>query len=93
MESYTRATQFFRKHGIPYQKSNASLFLMVNLAAVVQDKLLNDDDILSLLRMKKVYVTSGASFRSEQSGWFRVVIAHPYNMLDEGLKRIVDALS
>ena len=92
-ESYTRATQFFHAHGIPYQESNASLFLMVNLAAVIQDKPLNDDGILSLLRKKKVYVTSGASSRSEQRGWFRVVIAHPHNVLDEGLKRIVEAFS
>lgn len=92
-ESYTRATQFFHNDGIPYQESNASLFLMVNLTAVVQDTSLSDDDILSLLRRKKVYLTSGAGYRSEQPGWFRVVIAHPHNVLDEGLTRIVEALS
>lgn len=69
------------------------MFLMVNLTAVVQDTSLSDDDILSLLRRKKVYLTSGAGYRSEQPGWFRVVIAHPHNVLDEGLTRIVEALS
>lgn len=91
-ESYSRATQFFREHGIPYQDSNAALFLMVNLRAVVRDESLTDDDILALRRDKKVYVTSGSGYRTEQPGWFRVVIAHPNAVLDEGFKRITMAL-
>lgn len=91
-KSYSRATQFFREHGIPYQGSNAALFLMVNLKAVVRDESVSDDDILALLREKKVYVTSGGSYRTEQPGWFRIVIAHPNSVLDEGFKRIAMAL-
>ncbi|PON21693.1 hypothetical protein TGAM01_v209431 [Trichoderma gamsii] len=90
-KSYARATQFFRKHGIPYKESNATLFLMVNLTEVVQGTSLAEDDILTMLRKEKVYLTSGTSYRSEQPGWFRVVIAHPQYVLDEGLKRIVQA--
>ncbi|KAK3216556.1 hypothetical protein GRF29_1g162585 [Pseudopithomyces chartarum] len=91
-ESYAYAGQFFRTHGIPYMEANASLFLMINLGAVVQDKTLTDSDILVLLRKKKVYVAAGSGYRIEQSGWFRLVIAHPEPVLDEGLRRIVEAL-
>ncbi|CAI6089556.1 unnamed protein product [Clonostachys chloroleuca] len=90
-ESYKYVTRFLKKHGIPYRKSNASLFLMVNLAAVAH--VVSDDDILALLRKQKLYVTSASGYQSETSGWFRVVIAHPQHVLDEGLKRMQRALS
>ena len=91
-ESYAYAAQFFRAHGIPYMEANAALFLMMNLRAVVQDETMTDNDILALLRKKKVYVAAGSGYRIERPGWFRLVIAHPTSVLDEGLKRIVEAL-
>ena len=91
-ESYVHATQFFQRHGIPYQEANAALFLMVNLGAVVPDRSLNDGGITTLLRENKVYITAGSGYRAEQPGWFRVVIAHPKSVLDEGLKRIIQAI-
>uniref|UniRef100_A0A8H7N5C9 Aminotransferase class I/classII large domain-containing protein n=1 Tax=Bionectria ochroleuca TaxID=29856 RepID=A0A8H7N5C9_BIOOC len=90
-ESYKYVTRFLKEHGIPYRKPNASLFLMVNLAAVAH--VVSDDDILALLREEKLYVTSASGYRSETSGWFRLVIAHPQHVLDEGLKRMQRALS
>ncbi|CAG9942658.1 unnamed protein product [Clonostachys rosea f. rosea IK726] len=90
-ESYKYVTRFLKEHGIPYRKSNASLFLMVNLAAVAH--VVSDDDILALLREEKLYVTSASGYKSETSGWFRLVIAHPQHVLDEGLKRMQRALS
>ncbi|KAF4467806.1 aspartate aminotransferase [Fusarium albosuccineum] len=93
-ESYMHATQFFREHGIPYRKSNASLFLMVNLSAIAPNRSVTDDDIITLLKKEKVHFTSGTGYyRSEETGWFRVVIAHPKYVLDEGLKRMLRALS
>ncbi|CAG9996125.1 unnamed protein product [Clonostachys byssicola] len=90
-ENYQYVTCCLKDHGIPYRKSNASLFLMVNLAAVAH--VVSDDDILALLRKEKLYVTSASGYKSETSGWFRLVIAHPQHVLDEGLKRVQRALS
>ncbi|KAH7006589.1 aspartate aminotransferase [Fusarium venenatum] len=90
---YKNVTGFLQRHGIPYRKSNASLFLMVNLTAAAHHQVASDDDILALLRKENVHITSASGYRSEDSGWFRLVIAHPQHVLDEGLKRILQALS
>ncbi|KAJ9427807.1 hypothetical protein QL093DRAFT_2210533 [Fusarium oxysporum] len=65
---------------------------MVNLATVKRDKSMTDDEISALLWEKKMYVTSGVSYRSDESGWFRIAIAHPKSVLDEGLQRITKIL-
>ncbi|PCD34742.1 hypothetical protein AU210_007339 [Fusarium oxysporum f. sp. radicis-cucumerinum] len=93
LQSYKHVTQFLQEHGIPYRKSNASLFLMVNLTAANHHYATSDDDILALLRKEKLYITSASGYRNEEPGWFRLVIAHPQYVLDEGLKRMLRALS
>lgn len=90
-ESHAVATQLIPKHKISYLNTNASLCLMVNLAAACQGQEVTDGEILSWL-WKKVYLTSGTSYRSEVPRWFRVVSAHPRYVLDEGLKRVGCAL-
>ncbi|KAF5677489.1 aspartate aminotransferase [Fusarium circinatum] len=92
-ESYKHVTGFLDEHGIAYRESNASLFLMVTLSFVGDRQFSNDDNILALLRRKKLYLTSAMAYRSEEPGWFRIVIAHPKSVLDEGLKRLLEALS
>jgi bifunctional pyridoxal-dependent enzyme with beta-cystathionase and maltose regulon repressor activities len=66
---------------------------MVNLSSVGNRQSFNDDYILALLRQKKLYITSAMAYRNEEPGWFRMVIAHPKSVLDEGLKRLLEALS
>ncbi|EWY89502.1 hypothetical protein FOYG_10326 [Fusarium oxysporum NRRL 32931] len=93
VESYKYVTGFLGEHGIAYRESNASLFLMANLSFVGNRRFSNDDYILALLRRKKLYLTSAMAYRNEEPGWFRIVIAHPKSVLDEGLKRLLEALS
>ena len=92
-ESYKHVSGFLQEHGIPYLKSNASLFLMVKLTAAAHHHVATDDGILALLRKEKVYLTAASSYRVEVPGCFRLVIAHPRYVLDEGLKRMLRALS
>jgi bifunctional pyridoxal-dependent enzyme with beta-cystathionase and maltose regulon repressor activities len=66
---------------------------MVNLTAANHHYATSDDDILALLRKEKLYITSASGYRNEEPGWFRLVIAHPQYVLDEGLKRMLRALS
>lgn len=91
-ESHLRVSTFLRHYGIPFQQSNAALFVWINLGAIVKDKPLSDNDILAKIRAARVYITSGATYACEEPGWFRVVIAHPWDILETGLKRIVDAV-
>jgi 1-aminocyclopropane-1-carboxylate synthase len=52
-----------------------------------------DEAIMEKLLAKKVFIASGADFGSEEPGWFRIVFTHPRVYLEEGLKRMIDALS
>jgi bifunctional pyridoxal-dependent enzyme with beta-cystathionase and maltose regulon repressor activities len=85
-------TEFCKANGIPYTHSNAALFVWINLGAIVKDPNLTDEILLSRLRSEGVYMTSGATYASEEPGWFRMVIAHPRHVLEEGLSRMMRAL-
>lgn len=89
--SYQHVTSFLREHGIPYQQSNAALFVWTRLGDVMKGQ--DDDTILRRLRAEKVYLTSGATSAAEEQGWFRIVMAHPRVVLDEGLKRILHVIN
>ncbi|KAJ0418812.1 pyridoxal phosphate-dependent transferase [Aspergillus carlsbadensis] len=91
-ESYQFVTKFCQANGIPYTHSNAALFVWINLGAIVKDPEMTDDVLLSRLRLEGVYMTSGATYACEEPGWFRVVMAHPRRVLEEGLKRMMRAL-
>ncbi|GFG27157.1 hypothetical protein IFM61606_07175 [Aspergillus udagawae] len=84
-ESYRFVTDFLTLHGIPYYKSNAAIFVWMNLAAVLRDKSIKDADILRELRSQKVYIAAGYAYASEEAGWFRMVFAHSQSVLEEGL--------
>ncbi|RMD43003.1 hypothetical protein DV735_g2086, partial [Chaetothyriales sp. CBS 134920] len=60
----------------------AKLNLEENLTQLVEDRLLKF----------KVFLASGASFGSEQPGWFRIVFSQTDRDLAEGLKRIERAV-
>ncbi|OJJ57415.1 hypothetical protein ASPSYDRAFT_58955 [Aspergillus sydowii CBS 593.65] len=89
--SYQHVTSFLQEHGIPYEQSNAALFVWMRLGNVIKGQ--DDETILRRLRAEKVYLTSGATSAAEESGWFRIVMAHPREVLDEGLKRILGVIS
>ncbi|KAI1357999.1 pyridoxal phosphate-dependent transferase [Xylaria arbuscula] len=91
-DSYEHMLTTLESHGIPCQKSNATLFIWANLRAAIKDDNIKDDDILRRCREEGVYITSGEGYRSEHSGWFRIVFAHPKQTLDEGLRRIIRTL-
>lgn len=67
--------------------------MWVHLGAVTRNRAATDGDILECLHREKVYVTSGLTYASEEPGWFRIVIAHPKHVLEEGFKRIVRAIA
>ncbi|TFB00215.1 1-aminocyclopropane-1-carboxylate synthase-like protein [Trichoderma ghanense] len=52
-----------------------------------------DKAVMDALLRQKVFLASGARFGSERPGWFRIVFSHEREYLDEGLKRIVAAVT
>lgn len=66
--------------------------MWINLGAIVKNPDMTDDALLSRLRQEGVYMTSGSTYACEEPGWFRVVMAHPRHVLQEGLRRMMLAL-
>lgn len=91
-ESYRFATDFLQSHQIPYVECNAAFFVWMNLRAGVKDHATTDKDILARLRKEKVYVAAGTASAAEEEGWFRMMFAHPHNVLKEGLNRMLRAI-
>lgn len=91
-ESYRFATKFLRSHRIPYVECNAAFFIWVNLGAMVKDRTSSDMDIIARLRKERVYIATGDIYAAEEPGWFRMVFAHPQNVLEEGLNRMLRAI-
>jgi bifunctional pyridoxal-dependent enzyme with beta-cystathionase and maltose regulon repressor activities len=52
-----------------------------------------DQTTMHKLLAKKVFIASGAEFGGEEPGWFRIVFTYPKPYLEEGLKRMIEALS
>lgn len=52
-----------------------------------------DERIMQKLLAKKVFIALGTDFGGEDPGWFRIVFTHPRAYLEDGLKRMVEALS
>ncbi|KAJ5454084.1 Pyridoxal phosphate-dependent transferasemajor regionsubdomain 2 [Penicillium daleae] len=89
-DSYHFATKTLRSHGIPYLECNAAFFIWINLGAVVKDS--TAEDILGRLRKEKIYIAAGEHYGAEETGWFRLVFSHPLNVLEEGLKRMIQSI-
>ncbi|KAF4985065.1 hypothetical protein FDECE_16854 [Fusarium decemcellulare] len=98
---YLAAVRFLEAHGIPYQKgTNAGFFVWANLLAPSTPSLANSKSELHALENKlqqalldhKVFLATGTAFGNPTPGWFRIIFAHERAYLDEGLKRIVEAM-
>ncbi|THY29609.1 hypothetical protein D6D01_03498 [Aureobasidium pullulans] len=98
-EWYSYVTAWAKKNGIIYAPGgNAAFFLWVDLGSVYQSRRSwtgtesIDVQVMTALLSKKVFLASGKQFGSEQPGWFRIVFACGFEMLEEGLQRIIQTL-
>ncbi|KAF4461894.1 1-aminocyclopropane-1-carboxylate synthase [Fusarium albosuccineum] len=98
---YLATVRFLEAHGIPYQKgTNAGFFVWANLLAPSMPSLASSKSELHALENKlqqtlldhKVFLATGTAFGNPTPGWFRIIFAHERAYLDEGLKRIVEAM-
>jgi aspartate/methionine/tyrosine aminotransferase len=102
--AYTHACQLLKKHDIPYRNDvNAAFFLWVNLRRTYTENhpeaLFESDEnvvtkrIFEKLMERKVFLVHGEAAGSEEPGWFRLVFNQPVELVEEGIKRIADAIS
>ncbi|KAM0715719.1 hypothetical protein Q7P37_009219 [Cladosporium fusiforme] len=99
-ERYQLVTTWARENKITYAPGvNAAFFLWVDLGSVYRDRHPQervgcvDTIVMNLMLTNKVFLASGKQFGSEKPGWFRIVFAHEVDYLNEGLKRVLKALS
>jgi 1-aminocyclopropane-1-carboxylate synthase len=92
-----------------YPGANAAFFIWCNLGSYARQRHIEggtpmqdatnsiskaeDEAIMKRLLAKKVFIASGAEFGGEEHGWFRIVFTHPREYLEEGLRRMIDAMS
>ncbi|KAI9038543.1 pyridoxal phosphate-dependent aminotransferase [Aspergillus affinis] len=101
--SFHFAARYLQDRGIEYATGcNAGFFLWMNLgkkylevhpdrrAELTGDALTKE--IMRLLVSKKVFLASGLAFGSEEPGWFRIVVSHPVDFLQEALRRVEAAI-
>ncbi|PNS20622.1 hypothetical protein CAC42_349 [Sphaceloma murrayae] len=96
---HARTASFLRQHNIVYARgSNAGFFFWVDLGEVYRKhhKVDEGEDltktIMDALWAERVFLASGTSFGSEKPGFFRITFTHPWEYLEEGLKRMLKAL-
>jgi aspartate/methionine/tyrosine aminotransferase len=51
------------------------------------------ETIFSKLMAKKIFLASGDATGAEEPGWFRLVFSQPRDYLEEGMRRIIDAIA
>lgn len=100
--SYTYVVTFLQDHGIPYAPgSNSGFFVWCDLLTPYlrarpdtseRAKWTSSRELAAKLALYKVHLGSGDDFGSEQLGWFRVTFSQRRDQLDEGLKRIIQAI-
>ncbi len=82
--------------------SNAGFFVWVDLFAPLASQIGREkseterwkleEELQSTLLAHKVFLARGAAFGGDVPGWFRIVFAHQKDYLEEGLRRIVQAV-
>ncbi|KAI1613793.1 1-aminocyclopropane-1-carboxylate synthase [Exophiala viscosa] len=102
-ESYAFVVDFLRKHDITYTPgANAAFFIVPDLGKAYLERHGNrkgsdadniTGEIMQLLMKNKVFLTSGPYFGAQSPGLFRLVFSQPREVLDEGLKRMLAAIS
>ncbi|KAL4756202.1 pyridoxal phosphate-dependent aminotransferase [Aspergillus foveolatus] len=104
--TYEYVVAYMDRHGIPYARgSNAGFFVWCDLLTPYlklqpassldvseSAKAIKNRELLDKLSRFKVHLGVGGDFGSEQAGWFRITFSQSREQLDEGLRRIIDAL-
>lgn len=99
-QHYNVVASWAQQHGIEFAGGvNAAFFLWLNLGDAYRARhqpgpdVDLDGEITRALLGEKVFVAPGGSFGAEKAGWFRLVFSVEKSCLEEGLKRVLAALS
>ncbi len=94
-ESYEFLTAQLAKYKIEYMKSQAGLFLLLDLRAYLDSKTFDAEHTVweKLFYQGKVSTSPGSVFHIEEPGFFRICFARPKEILEEGVARMARILN
>lgn len=97
-ERYEYLATWAKQNGIEYAPgANAGFFIWLNLGKKYVESHPDTKDVdkesWDALIQAKVFLAAGFRFGGEHPGWYRIVYSHPQKYLDEGLRRIMRALT
>lgn len=101
-DAYSHAVTLTRKYGIPHKLGvNAAFFLWIDLGTKYLERHAEvgkenphalTDMIYQKLMEKRVFIVSGDVAGAEEPGWFRLVFSQPKDLVENGMRRIAEAL-
>ncbi|EHK96099.1 putative 1-aminocyclopropane-1-carboxylate synthase-like protein 2 [Glarea lozoyensis 74030] len=98
-ESYALATDILNNAGIKYYKGgNAGLFIWMDLSPFLgtptkeKDGWALEKDLNTRLSKAGVLMSSGAPYHNETPGWFRLVFSREKDLVEEGLRRVIEVV-
>ncbi|KAF2277791.1 aminotransferase [Westerdykella ornata] len=103
-EAHAYAIKVLKSYSIPYEPGvNAAFFLWVNLGTMYAERhpeVRDAEDphaitsiIFKKLMEKKVFLVHGEAAGAEEPGWFRMVFTQPKGLIEEGIRRISEAIN
>jgi 1-aminocyclopropane-1-carboxylate synthase len=91
--SYTKTTEFLKSHSIRYIAGQAGPFLLVDIRSKLLSSPLESDKLLWHKMLDGgVYLAPGFVFHIKEPGFFRLTFALPWEDLQAGLNRFINAL-
>jgi aspartate/methionine/tyrosine aminotransferase len=101
--AHSHAVKLLKKYDIPYEPgANAALFLWVNLGKKFAERHPEAVDtgnlhavtgtIFRRLMEHRVFVVPGDAAGAPEPGWFRLVFTQPESVVEEGIRRIAEAI-
>ncbi|KAG9847514.1 PLP-dependent transferase, partial [Aureobasidium melanogenum] len=97
-ERYEKCTSILEEYGIEYSPgSNAGFFLWVNFHPFLdipayKDEWTAEEALAAKMEDNDVYITKGSLLQAEQAGWFRIIFTQEDDVMEEGFKRLFNAI-
>ncbi|OCL09907.1 aminotransferase, partial [Glonium stellatum] len=98
-EAHGFAVQLLQNHCIEHAPvANAAFFLWINLGKAYLSRHPEEatfaitDFVYQKLMSKRIYLVSGDVTGAEEPGWFRPVFSQPREQVEEGIRRIIEAI-
>lgn len=95
--AYAYAVKKLKQNGIDYMPgATAAFFLWIDLGnrwERTKGGVVDTNTIFRALLKKKVFLVTGDAAGAERAGWFRIVFSQRKELVDEAIKRIVEAIS